>query len=128
MRLIWTLAFVIGMIGLAAAFPGACFDPQLPTVAFRCGEQNACPDGYECRSDGCCHKEGSPLDEHGACSDNLLDAGTPDTGAPDASVPDASVPDASAPDTGVPDAQVTPDASASDTGVPDAQVTQDASA
>lgn len=78
MRLIWTLGFIAGTMGVCAGLPGACFDPQIPTVAFRCGEQDACPDGYECRPDGCCHKEGSPLDEHGACGDTSPDAGVPD--------------------------------------------------
>lgn len=60
-------------VGLASS-PG-CFDPKLPDVAFQCGENDECPEDYECRDDGCCHRIGSPLDDHGPCAPEP-DAGT----------------------------------------------------
>jgi len=45
-----------------------CFEPKLPDTAFRCGENDECPEDYECRADGCCHRIGSPLDEPGPCT------------------------------------------------------------
>jgi len=54
---------------LVAALVGApaCFKPEIPDVAFRCGEGGDCPSGYTCGTDGCCHKDGSDPSEHGAC-------------------------------------------------------------
>lgn len=44
-----------------------CFDPDIPDTAFRCGENGECPDGYECREDGCCHKIGIPYEPSSGC-------------------------------------------------------------
>lgn len=54
---------------LVAALVGApaCFNPEIADVAFRCGDGGLCPSGYSCGSDGCCHKEGSDPNDHGAC-------------------------------------------------------------
>ncbi len=54
---------------LVAALVGAsgCFKPEIPSVAFRCGDGGMCPSGYSCGDDGCCHEEGSDPNEHGAC-------------------------------------------------------------
>ncbi|MCD6498519.1 MAG: lamin tail domain-containing protein [Deltaproteobacteria bacterium] len=54
-RTTWLLALFVLMLGQPA-----CFKPGLPDVSFRCGTQGQCPSGYECRSDGCCHRKGSP--------------------------------------------------------------------
>ncbi len=51
----------------AALGVSGCFNPDTPDVAFRCGESGECPDGYECRDDGCCHKIGSPDTEAPGC-------------------------------------------------------------
>ena len=67
--LIITLFLLIALPALALPGLMACFDPELPNVMFECGPGDDCPDGYECRSDGCCHKEGSPADEHGYCAE-----------------------------------------------------------
>ncbi len=53
------------LAGMSGA-PG-CFEPELGTVAFRCGDAGLCPDDYYCGQDGCCHKNGSDPAEHGAC-------------------------------------------------------------
>lgn len=54
-------ATIVGLLLPALALTmAACFKPSLPEVAFRCGPNDECPDDYECRSDGCCHKVGSP--------------------------------------------------------------------
>ncbi|HWB74643.1 MAG TPA: hypothetical protein VG755_06800 [Nannocystaceae bacterium] len=49
---------------------GACFDAPDGAVMFSCDpdEAPACPSGYTCESDGCCHKNGSDVDANlGAC-------------------------------------------------------------
>lgn len=33
----------------------ACYETPTTDVSFRCGPEGQCPDGYECRDDGCCH-------------------------------------------------------------------------
>lgn len=63
-RLLWSLA---ALAGLAV---GACFNPPDAAVMFSCDPagSSACPAGYTCRDDGCCHREGAddPADD-GAC-------------------------------------------------------------
>ncbi|MDY0004138.1 MAG: hypothetical protein RBU30_22760 [Polyangia bacterium] len=99
---------------LLVAAPTGCFKPKLPNVAFSCGDGGLCPDGYECRADGCCHRIGSPADEHGPC--------TPPADA--AVIPDAAQNPDAAPDAATPhDAALPTDAS----GLGDASTTQDAS-
>ena len=55
------------LAGLAA---GACFNPPSAAVMFACDPagSSACPAGYTCQDDGCCHKDGTddPADD-GAC-------------------------------------------------------------
>ena len=62
--LAWSFA---ALAGLAA---GACFNPPGAAVMFACDPSgsSACPAGYTCRDDGCCHKDGTddPADD-GAC-------------------------------------------------------------
>lgn len=85
----------------------SCFDPKLPTVAFQCGDEGACPDGYECRSDGCCHVIGSPQDYHGPCApaaDAAVDAAPVDAAPADAAPADAAPADAAQVDAGSEDA------------------------
>lgn len=52
-------------LGLLA---GACFNPPSAAVQFACDPAGdaVCPAGYECRADGCCHREGTDGDD-GAC-------------------------------------------------------------
>ena len=59
-------ALIIALVGTLLG-ASACFEPNLPTVAFRCGDGGLCPDDYYCGDDGCCHENGSSPDEHGAC-------------------------------------------------------------
>ncbi len=77
---------VLALPAIAAVFfwmgQAGCFEPDLPDVAFRCGTEGQCPDGYECMDDGCCHKEGTPYSPADWCSppdggdrDASLDAG-----------------------------------------------------
>ena len=69
-------------LGLSAA---SCFQPPKADVLFRCDPQAApaCPEGYTCEADGCCHKDGSDLTAHrgecradGATTDGGMSAGT----------------------------------------------------
>lgn len=105
------------MCGIALA---ACFDPPRPDVAFLCGEGASCPEGYECRTDGCCHLIGSPDSECPGSS-------TPDAGSdamPDATADAMDGDDASpAVDAGTVDA--IPDATPVD-AMPDATPAVDA--
>lgn len=53
--------------GLALA---ACFNPPSAAVMFSCeaDDASACPPGYACESDGCCHRAGSDVEANlGAC-------------------------------------------------------------
>ncbi len=58
--------FVFFTLFIIPVLPG-CFDPDIPDTAFRCGENGECPDGYECREDGCCHKIGIPYEPSPGC-------------------------------------------------------------
>jgi hypothetical protein len=49
---------------------GACFNPPAADVMFTCDLEAApaCPDGYTCQDDGCCHRDGSDVEANrGAC-------------------------------------------------------------
>ena len=50
-----TLAFGTAM--------GACFNAPDEPVLFACDAETApaCPDGYSCADDGCCHRDGSDI-------------------------------------------------------------------
>ena len=60
-------ALLIATLVVALLGAPACFKPQIDDVAFRCGDGGMCPSGYSCGTDGCCHKDGSDPNEHGAC-------------------------------------------------------------
>ena len=47
-----------------------CFTPPNPPVLFACEPDGAaaCPEGYACQADGCCHRIGSDYEQHqGEC-------------------------------------------------------------
>lgn len=126
---------VIRIAYLAAAIlcvstVAACFDPPQPEVAFLCGDGDSCPDGYECRADGCCHQVGST---GGVCPGTAPpDAGTdammadamPVDGAPlDADPTDADVTDAAPMPDAIPPADAMPDATPPADAMPDAAPT-----
>lgn len=47
---------------LASTLSAACYAPTYVDCAFRCGSSMpACPDEYECRSDGYCHVHDSAI-------------------------------------------------------------------
>ena len=80
--LVFALAFLGFSVGMSVGMSG-CFSPDEPICAFACGDNNACPDNYECRADSFCH----------------LKSSTGDCPFPDASVPDFSISrDLSSPD------------------------------
>ncbi|MCA9638400.1 MAG: hypothetical protein KC420_20360, partial [Myxococcales bacterium] len=57
------------LVGLAFGL-GGCFNAPASDVAFSCDPpgSGACPAGYTCGDDGCCHREGSdPEANAGAC-------------------------------------------------------------
>ncbi len=59
----------------------ACFRAPNDAVLFSCNqEQPACPGGYTCRADGCCHRDGSDYDEHAHECRAANPSGTRDTG------------------------------------------------
>lgn len=64
-----------------AVFLAGCFNPPSDPVQFACDPDDAaeCPAGYECRVDGCCHREDTPDDDQvGACKLGVGSAsGTP---------------------------------------------------
>lgn len=73
-----------------AALLVGCFNPPAEPVQFACEPDDAaeCPDGYECRRDGCCHREDTPDDDaFGACELGLGGGGAsgPPTPPPPAS-------------------------------------------
>jgi len=50
------------LLALPAVALVGCFDYDEPTCSFLCGAtggDDACPDDYECRADGYCHKQGT---------------------------------------------------------------------
>ncbi|MCA9708802.1 MAG: hypothetical protein KDK70_23350 [Myxococcales bacterium] len=59
------------LLGLLVGVPlGACFQAPRPAVQFSCDPVDApeCPAGYTCQADGCCHLDGSSVEEHeGEC-------------------------------------------------------------
>ena len=103
--LLWSFA---ALAGLAA---GACFNPPSAAVMFACDPSgsSACPAGYTCRDDGCCHKDGTddPADDGacklggggGATSDSTSDS-TAATGSTGAATSTTSTTTAGTTDTG----------------------------
>jgi len=75
---------------LATLALGGCFNAPKPNCAFLCGDQNACPDEYQCSSaDGRCHLlvNGAPA----MCEDTLADGSIIDSSVPDGRMIDGSV-------------------------------------
>jgi hypothetical protein len=89
------LAFALGA-ALAPGLPG-CYDVPRPDCGFRCGPDQACPEGYTCAAEGRCHRNGSPPSLVCGTVDAAIDGpidGAPRDGAIDAMVdaaPDAMV-------------------------------------
>jgi hypothetical protein len=55
---------------LAGVLASACFTPPSAAVQFSCDLDgaSACPPGYTCQTDGCCHRNGTdPEANAGAC-------------------------------------------------------------
>lgn len=81
----------IATVGLLAG-SAACFDTPRPSCAFLCGDDQSCPGGYTCASDGWCKLEG--LDDGFVCDGVAVDApiaDAPSDAAVDASEIDAAV-------------------------------------
>ncbi len=95
-------ALLLATLSLGTAL-GACFNPPAAAVMFSCPESApACPDGYTCESDRCCHRTGSDVDaNYGGCG--LGDPGTAgpttDTPTTDASSSGTSTTSSSSPST-----------------------------
>jgi hypothetical protein len=57
-------------LALASLALSGCFNVDEPVCSYACAEvEPKCPEDYECRSDGYCHKKGTT----GACSFSVLD-------------------------------------------------------
>lgn len=67
---------IAATLGLALGDTLACFSAPSADVMFACEPESApaCPSGYTCEADGCCHRDGSKVSEHlGECR---IQAGT----------------------------------------------------
>ena len=63
--------FSIALLALAC---GGCFNPDEPVCSYQCAAvEPRCPDDYECRADGYCHKKGTTA----ACSFPAIDMSVP---------------------------------------------------
>lgn len=74
MRRSWLL-----VLGLGCGLVASCFDAPSADVMFSCDPASApaCPDGYTCESDGCCHRDGSDFSANaGLCRTIGTDGGT----------------------------------------------------
>lgn len=75
----------ISALGLLIGLSVACFEAPSDSVIFSCDPDSApaCPPGYTCEADGCCHRDGSDVEEHfGACRLSGTDTGSgPPTGS-----------------------------------------------
>ena len=58
----WRLVHVLMTLAFGTAM-GACFNAPDEPVLFACDAETApaCPDGYSCADDGCCHRDGSDI-------------------------------------------------------------------
>lgn len=58
MRILAGAALALGL--------GGCFDPPGSPVLFSCDPDAApaCPPGYSCEADGCCHRDGGDVEAH----------------------------------------------------------------
>jgi hypothetical protein len=73
----------ISALGLLFGLAAACFEAPSDSVVFSCDPESApaCPPGYTCEEDGCCHRDGSDVEEHfGKCRLSGTDSGGPPTG------------------------------------------------
>jgi len=71
----------LAALGLAAGLTASCFDPPAQRVTFACDPNDApaCPPGYACEADGCCHREGTDVeDDFGACALGVEGTGSTD--------------------------------------------------
>lgn len=60
MRRRLTLLLPLLLLSAGALTTARCFSPDLPACAYICAATAPrCPDQYECRDDGYCHKRGS---------------------------------------------------------------------
>jgi hypothetical protein len=72
------------MLACSLGAISACFNAPAGDVLFSCasGDEPACPQGYSCESDGCCHRDGSDVQAgYGDCalgvSEGLSEGGGP---------------------------------------------------
>ena len=87
LRRITTLSFALGL-ALSLGAISACFNPPADDVMFACasGGEPACPSGYTCEMDLCCHKDGSDVDANlGGCALGLGGDGSESGGPADES-------------------------------------------
>lgn len=66
----WLGLALAGALGASLGL-AACFELPADDVTFSCDPQgaSACPDGYRCEADGCCHRIGSDVSASlGACA------------------------------------------------------------
>lgn len=73
MRRAWLL-----VLGLGCGLVASCFDAPSADVMFSCDPASApaCPDGYTCESDGCCHRDGSDSSANAGLCRTGADGGT----------------------------------------------------
>jgi hypothetical protein len=92
-------------LGLASAALAGCYKTPDPECAFACelGGDESCPDGYTCRADNLCKREG--VADSFSCPDIPVDAAVSIDAATDAASIDAPT-DAAEIDAPVPDAAV----------------------
>ena len=128
-------------LALAVTLTAGCFEAPRPECAFLCGQNDTCPEGYTCRGDGWCKREGVADDLDcgqvavdagdaavlvAAVDAAPVDAGQNDAGQDDAGLDDAGLDDAGPDDAGLDDAGLD-DAGPDDAGPPsDAQPAPDA--
>ena len=62
-RRTWRFVHVLLTLSFGTAL-GACFNAPDDPVLFTCDPKTApaCPDGYGCADDGCCHRDGSDIE------------------------------------------------------------------
>lgn len=67
-----TLACATGLL-----LASACFSPNYGSAGFTCSASGECPSGYQCQSDGICHRNGAPglPDANPDADPNAPDAG-----------------------------------------------------
>jgi hypothetical protein len=86
-RLLTLGAAIGGLLVGAGAIASACYTVPTPDCGFRCGPDDACPDGYTCAAERFCHRNGAPATL--VCAP--IDAALPIDAAVDA--PDIDAPD-----------------------------------